>query len=419
MMVWTAPLRDREGQIRGTISIDSDISEQKSLEEQFRQSQKLEAVGRLAGGVAHDFNNLLTVIQGYSEMIAGEAEGPLLDYAREIQYASSRASALTTQLLAFSRRQVRQPKVLDLNEVVAHSLKLLQRVIGEDIEIVTRLDRALRNVKVDPIHIDQVIMNLVVNARDAMANGGRLTIETQNQWLDADYGKRHIGVPPGGYAMIAISDTGAGMTPETRSRLFEPFFTTKESGKGTGLGLSIVYGIVKQNQGEIMVYSEPAKGTTFKIYLPAVDEAGFDTGEPAVVMAHGSETVLVCEDEEQIRDLVGRMLAMQGYQVLVAASPAEAIETSRRCPGPIHLLLTDVVMPRMNGLDLAREITRSRPETRVLYMSGYTDAHIASALEMDRNAALLQKPFTPASLSSGIRRVLGRPGEATSRGALP
>jgi PAS domain S-box-containing protein len=424
VMIWTAALRDSRGRIRGTIAIDSDVSQQKLLEEQFRQSQKLEAVGRLAGGVAHDFNNLLTVIQGYADMIGIEAEDKpkLLEYAREIEYAAGRAAGLTAQLLAFSRRQTSQPKILELNEVVTHSMKMLRRVIGEDIEIVTRLDPRLCKVKIDPIHIDQAIMNLVVNARDAMPNGGRLTIETKNERLDSDYAGRQLGVGPGLYCMLAIGDTGAGMPPETRNRIFEPFFTTKEAGKGTGLGLSIVYGIVKQSHGEITVHSELGRGTTFRVYLPIAEAPEEQDG-----LAHhalppgGSETILVCEDDPNIRELVERMLGKQGYRVLATNAPADAIRIARENRDAIDLLLTDVVMPGMNGFDLAKEVTGARPEAKVLYMSGYTDNQMTAEMQMDAGLPFLQKPFTVAALSEKVREVLGREngGGATSRGGLP
>ena len=407
VVIWTAPLRDAEGRIRGTIAIDSDVTDRKLLEEQFRQSQKLEAVGRLAGGVAHDFNNLLTVISGYTEMLMTEVEKSpaLLDYVQEIQYAAARAGGLTAQLLAFSRRQISQPRILDLNAVVANSMKMLQRLIGEDIEITTRLDASLGRVSADPIHIDQVIMNLVVNARDAMSRGGKLTIETANVALDADYVGRHIGVAAGDYCMLAISDTGMGMDAATRNRLFEPFFTTKEAGKGTGLGLSIVYGIVKQNQGEIMVYSEPGRGTTFKIYFPMAQAPSETAGggrraEPA----RGNETILLCEDEEGIRRLVQRVLTRQGYRVLEAETPEQALLAARE---PIDLLLTDIVMPRMSGFDVAKAVRELQPQAKVVYMSGYTDSQISHNWVMGPETAFLQKPFTAADLSEKLREALG------------
>lgn len=414
--IWTAPLRDARGRISGTIAIDSDITQRRVLEEQFRQSQKLEAVGRLAGGVAHDFNNLLTVIMGYVEMLIMEADDrpDLVDYAQEVQYAAGRASALTAQLLAFSRRQISQPKVLDLNDVVAHSMKLLRRVIGEDVEVATHLDPQLAQIKADPIHIDQVIMNLVVNARDAMGQGGRVTIDTGNVMLDADYAGRHIGVRPGPYVMLAISDTGTGMTEETKRRLFEPFFTTKDPGKGTGLGLSIVYGIVKQNGGEIMVYSELGRGTTFKIYLPAATmPAELAVAEERANGMRGSETVLVCEDESGIRKLVVAMLSKNGYSVLEAEKPQEAISMLHNQDGAIHLLLTDIVMPQINGFELARIAREVRPAIHVLYMSGYTDNQVSANWTVDPGTPFLHKPFSASTLAHKVREALTSPAAAT------
>jgi len=409
VVIWTAPLRDRTGHIRGTIAIDSDISQRKLLEEQFRQAQKLEAVGRLAGGVAHDFNNLLTIIQGYTEMVLMESEQQpnLIEYAQEIQYATERASALTGQLLAFSRRQVSQPQTLDLNETVTHSMKMLRRIIGEDVEIAARLAPDLGKVRIDPVHIDQVIMNLAVNARDAMPTGGRLTIETGNVELDEEYAERHIGVSPGMYCMLAVSDTGTGMTPETRSRIFEPFFTTKEPGKGTGLGLAIVYGIVKQAGGDILVYSEPGAGTSFKIYLPAIGAPAEKTQSRRTREMKGSETILVCEDDPKIRRLVQAMLTRQGYHVLAAEHPNQALETARRFDGPIDLLLTDIVMPRVSGFELAKTVTEIRPHLRVLYMSGYTDNQVSGSWVLDENMPFIQKPFTAAALAAKVREALG------------
>ncbi|HLK62914.1 MAG TPA: CHASE3 domain-containing protein [Bryobacteraceae bacterium] len=414
--IWTAPLRDAAGRISGALAIDNDVTEHKQLEEQLRQSQKLEAVGRLAGGVAHDFNNLLTVITGYAEMLIMEVEDDqsLRDYAQEIQYAASRAGALTAQLLAFSRRQISQPRILDLNEVVSHSIKLLRRVIGEDIEIATHLQPELGRVKADPTHIDQLIMNLVVNARDAMARGGKLTIETANQMLDREYSGRHIGVQPGPYCMLAVSDTGTGMDAATRSRLFEPFFTTKETGKGTGLGLSIVYGIVKQNGGEIMVYSEPGKGTTFKIFFPmAVVPEAFAVEEERTTEARGSETVLLCEDEAAIRKLVHAMLTRCGYQVIDAERPEEAVQLATKHTDDIHLLLTDIVMPQMSGFDLAKEIRQVRPRIQVLYMSGYTDNQVSRSWVLNPDTPFIQKPFTAAALSQKVREALRRSSTAS------
>ncbi len=409
--IWTAPLRDASGKISGTIAIDSDVTGRKLLEEQFRQSQRLEAVGRLAGGVAHDFNNLLTVICGYTETLIEECgdRPDLVEYAREIQYAGDRATSLTAQLLAFGRRQIFQPRILDLNEVVARSTKLVQRVIGEDIEVVTTLASGMCQVRADPGHIDQVIMNLVVNARDAMADGGRLTIETAETVLDENYSDRHIGVAPGRYCMLAISDTGSGMSSEVKSRLFEPFFTTKPLGKGTGLGLSIVYGIVKQSGGELGVYSELGKGTTFKIYLPAAEAAGEEelVVHPSVE-AQGSETILVCEDEDHIRRLVFTVLQKLGYRVLVAPDPKEALRIAREFHDVIHLLLTDVVMPNGNGLELAATLSRMRPNLKVMYMSGYADHHLAGSKILEKGAAFLQKPFAATTLAAKVREGLAQ-----------
>jgi PAS domain S-box-containing protein len=407
--IWTAPLRDASGEFNGTIAIDSDVTDRKLLEEQFRRSQGLEAVGRLAGGVAHDFNNLLTVINGYCETLIEEAAAhpELVEYAKEIQYAGNRAASLTSQLLTFGRRQVSQPRLVDLNEVVKRSIQLVQRVIGEDVEVVTKLDPAACRVMVDPGHIDQVIMNLVVNARDAMSSGGRLTIETARTELDEHYTERHIGVEPGSYCLLAISDSGVGMTAEVKSRLFEPFFTTKPVGKGTGLGLSIVYGIVKQSRGEIGVYSEPGKGTTFKIYLPLA--ASGVVAEPVRRTPgelRGSETVLVCEDEERIRRLIQTVLERLGYRVLASGDPREAMQLAGSNDLKIDLLLTDVVMPHGNGFELAGEMQRLRPDLKIMYMSGYADHHLAGSRILEMGAAFLQKPFAATALAQKVKEVL-------------
>src|ERR1700758_2258485 len=355
-----------------------DVTERRALEQQLRQSQKMEAVGRLAGGIAHDFNNLLMVISGYSEFLL-ERLGPeaqLRGPAREIASAAERATSLTRQLLAFSRKQMLAPKVLDLNSIVTENLNMLNRVIGEDIELVMIPGSELGAVKADPGQIEQVIMNLAVNARDAMPRGGKLTIETANVVLDESYARLHAPLEPGEYVMLAISDTGAGMDTETQTHIFEPFFTTKGP-KGTGLGLSTVYGIIKQSEGFIWVYSEPGKGSTFKIYLPRVSAAGAALApQPAIAPAKSGkayETILLVEDESKLRRLARLALAGEGYTVLEAADGAAAIRVANTYPGPIHLLLTDVIMPVMNGRELAQRISVLRPETRVLYMSGYTE----------------------------------------------
>src|SRR5579863_3471457 len=355
-----------------------DVTEHRALEQQFRQAQKMEAVGRLAGGIAHDFNNLLMVISGYAEFLLDRI-GPdptVRTPAQEIANAANRATALTRQLLAFSRKQMLAPKVLDLNAVVTENLKLLTRLIGEDIDLVMIPGTDLGAVRADPSQIEQVIMNLAVNARDAMPQGGKLTIETSNVSLDESYARLHAPAEPGEYVMLAISDTGMGMDSETQSHIFEPFFTTKGV-KGTGLGLSTVYGIVKQSGGYVWVYSESGRGTSFKVYLPRVTGSGeVMTVQPAIVAlegARGRETVLLVEDEETVRELTRQYLLTQGYEVLEAAGPAAALKISSVHPGPIHLLLTDVIMPGMNGPELALRIGSERSEVKILYMSGYTE----------------------------------------------
>jgi two-component system, cell cycle sensor histidine kinase and response regulator CckA len=384
--------------------------ERKKLEQQLRQAQKMEAVGRLAGGIAHDFNNLLGVIIGYSELLEERLgqNDPLRPKAEQIKKAGQRAASLTRQLLAFSRQQMFEPKVLDLNAVVADALNMLQRLIGEDIELVTVPAPELGRIKADQGQIEQIIMNLAVNARDAMPEGGKLTITTVNAELDEVYARQHP-VVPGSYVMLAVSDTGCGMDQETQAHIFEPFFTTKEKGKGTGLGLATVYGVVKQSGGYIWVYSEPGLGSTFKIYLPRIEDTvtASDPGKGGQETARGWETVLLVEDEQSLRELAHELLEDDGYTVLEAANGADAIRVAEQHQGPIHLLMTDVVMPGIDGRKLAGRMTRSYPELKVLYMSGYTDDAIVHHGVLDPGIALLQKPFTRATLTRKLREALG------------
>jgi two-component system cell cycle sensor histidine kinase/response regulator CckA len=389
-----------------------DITERKLLERQLQQSRKMEAVGRLAGGIAHDFNNLLTIITGYTDLALSRPSVPLemrSDIER-IENAAGRAAALVRQLLAFSRKQVLQPKTLDLNAIVVNMDKLLRRLIDDNIEMVTRVQDDLGKVKADPAQVEQVIMNLVVNARDAMPKGGRLMLETCNLDLDSAYALEHTSVKPGRYVMLAVSDTGVGMDSETVAHIFEPFYTTKESGRGTGLGLSTVYGIVKQSGGYIWVYSEPGKGSTFKVYLPRAEELVEEEATKRVLFSEGrgTETVLLVEDEEAVRDLVQTILSGQGYEVVVARDPQHAEEIARKFPGEIHLLLTDVVMPGTSGRELAAQVMGSRPGISVLYMSGYTENVITSGGMLERGLAYLQKPFSPAVLVQKIREALSQ-----------
>ncbi len=389
-----------------------DVTERRALEQQLRQSQKMEAIGRLAGGIAHDFNNLLMVISGYSEFLL-ERLGPdpaLRGPAKEISAAAERATSLTRQLLAFSRKQMLTPKVLDLNAVITENLKMLTRLIGEDIDLVMIPGSELGAVKADPGQIEQVILNLAVNARDAMPRGGKLTIETANVTLDEAYARVHAPVQPGDYTMLAITDTGVGMDTETQTRIFEPFFTTKGT-KGTGLGLSTVYGIVKQSGGYIWVYSEPGKGTSFKIYMPHVTAEEVAAVEqpaitPVTALETPRETILVVEDEVNLRRLTRQFLDNQGYTVLEAADGAAAVQICVAHQGIIHLMLTDVIMPGMNGRELAQRVSEIRPNMKVLYMSGYTENAIGHNGTLDAGIMLLQKPFTLHALKVKVREVL-------------
>jgi len=394
-----------------------DITERKhaaeemaNLQEQLRQSQKMEAIGCLAGGIAHDFNNLLTVIKGYGQLslLGLKEDSPLRGNIEEINRATDRSADLIRQLLIFSRRQVMEMRVLDLNILLQNLDKMLRRVIGEDIELVTLLAEDPGRVKTDPGQIEQVILNLAVNARDAMPSGGKLTIETANVELDETYARRHVAVTPGRYVMLAVSDTGVGMTPEVRDRVFEPFFTTKEEGKGTGLGLSTVYGIVKQSEGNIWVYSEPGRGTTFKIYLPQVEELLEEVKEKVVgeELPCGSETVLVVEDEEEVRKVAARILRGQGYKVLEASNGADTLMICKEQKEPIHLILTDVVMPQMSGRQLVEQLRQVYQNLKVLYMSGYTDNIIVHHGVLERGINYIQKPFTVGALAGKVREVL-------------
>jgi PAS domain S-box-containing protein len=388
-----------------------DNTTQKHLEQQLLQSQKMEAIGRLAGGVAHDFNNLLTVILGYGQVLKEQAhsEQPEWEHLDEILKAAERAAQLTNQLLAFSRRQILRPRSISLNTVVADLEKMLRRLIGEDIELLTSLDSDLGLACADPGQIEQVIMNLVVNARDAMPSGGKLTIETGNVELDDSYVRQHANVKSGSYVMLAVSDTGVGMDAQTIARIFEPFFTTKEMGKGTGLGLATVFGIVEQSEGNIWVYSEPGQGTSFKVYLPRLKQgskADPDRRPARSSAARGSGTILVVEDENSVRALSRSILSRAGYTVLDTGDVDEALRLCEHHPGTISLLMIDVVLPKMSGPETAERALQLRPEMQVLYSSGYTDSAISRNAVLKQGAFFLEKPFTPDALIQKVQQVL-------------
>jgi len=410
-LLTTSPVRDEHGTVLGFVTVSIDLTERRNLEEQFRQSQKMDAVGRLAGGIAHDFNNLLTVIRLNTEIIMDglDPTDPRSEDVKQIRTAAERASGLTRQLLAFSRKQILQPRVLDMNSVVGNVEPMLRRLIGEDITITTT-SSARGYIVADPGQLEQVLMNLVVNARDAMPQGGQITIETRSVELDEHYTSEHAPVIAGRYVMLAVGDNGIGMSRDTREHAFDPFFTTKEAGKGTGLGLATVYGIVKQSGGYVWIYSEPELGTTLKLYFPEVSSsAAFATIEPRTASTEtrrGSETILLVEDEEAVRSLTSRILKKQGYRVMAAQHGREAMEIATREEGRIDLVLTDVVMPGMNGRGLVERLTGIRPSIKSLYMSGYTDDDIIRRGFIEPSKSFLQKPFTSDALLQTVRKVL-------------
>jgi len=416
-----SPIRGLNGEVTGLVTIARDIGERKRLEQQLLHSQKLEAVGRLAGGVAHDFNNLLSIIVGYTYLVqSSTAEGdPLRNSADEIMQAAEKAASLTRQLLAFSRKQVMHPEVIDLNEVATAIGKIVPRLVGDDIDVRFLPGPDLQRIKVDPGQMEQVIMNLVVNARDAMPEGGKLTIETANVRFGETQAQQH-DVQAGDYVMLAVSDSGHGMDAETRSHIFEPFFTTKEEGKGTGLGLATVYGIVSQSNGHVWVYSEPGQGTTFKLYFPATTDAATRrlAAKPLPAIC-GRETILLTEDEPRLRELLTRVLRDRGYNVLAAASGEEALALAGQLSEPVAVLVTDVVMPGMRGQTLAEKLLQLYPAMSVVYMSGYTDNALVHRATLPDGANFLQKPFTPEALLRRVREVLGHavPGRKQERTA--
>lgn len=418
-------IRDKKGDVRfvrtairallkdgipiGMTGVLIDMTDYRRMEEQLQFSQKMESVGRLAGGIAHDFNNILLVILNYADLLLDEAkEGdPIRTSLEEIRRAGERAAALTKQLLAFSRRQIMQPQPINLNEVVSGMESMLRRLLGEDVQLVVRLAPDLGIVKVDPGQMGQVIMNLAVNSRDAMPNGGKLTIETVNLHLDEEYEKSHFDVKPGNYVMLSITDNGCGMSEETKSHIFEPFFTTKEKGKGTGLGLSTVYGIVKQSGGNIGVYSEIGRGTTFKIYLPIVQEPAIEQrAVHPLVRATGSETILVVEDEKAVRDVAVHILKSAGYNVLSATNGGEALLICEKYTDKVHLVIADVVMPQMSGREIVTRLAKIHPEIKILFMSGYTENSIVQHGVLEQGVHFINKPFTSVDLTRKIREVL-------------
>ncbi len=410
VLISVAPLISAKDHIDGASVIAHDLTETLHLQEQFRQAQKMEAVGRLAGGVAHDFNNLLTIISGYSEIVVGKLSigDPTRELVSEIGKAGERAAGLTQQLLAFSRKTVLQPSVLDLNLIITDCVKMLRRLVGEDVELNASFSPSLGRAKIDPGLFDQALINLAVNARDAMAAGGKLTFETANIELDASYCLTHPSATPGRYVMVAVNDNGTGMSDEIKARMFEPFFTTKEPGKGTGLGLAMVYGFIKQSGGYIAVYSELNVGTTFKLYFPEVQEAvRTSKSHPNLkVMPHGTETILLVEDEDGVRALARHVLQTCGYTVLEASRGEEALRVAERYQGPIHLLLTDVVMPGMSGRLVAERMGALKPGIKTVFASGYTDDAVVRHGVLEAETHFLQKPYTTAAMTQKVRAAL-------------
>lgn len=408
-----APIRDAHGRLLGAVVVFRDVTERRQLQEQLVQVQKMEAIGRMAGRIAHDFNNLLTIISLYSELMMGprRSEDQLCQYANEIKRAVEHATALTTQLLAFGRKQVMQPVVLHLHTVLMAMEEVLQQLVGDPIEMTMELDPDVSPVSIDPGQLEQVILNLVINARDAMTHGGKLTIATANVEVDEHYARRQAGMRPGPYVMLAVLDTGCGMDTTTQARLFEPFFTTKPRGKGSGLGLSLVHGVVTQSGGHIVVDSVLEQGTTFTIYLPPAEISVVTRPSSVIssVLLHGTETILLVEDEEEVRVAVFESLQMRGYTVLKASKGREAMLISKRYKGPIHLLLTDVMMPEMTGPEVVKRLTPLRPAMKILLMSGYPHDALAPEDMRKQGVAFLPKPFTPDALARKVREVLDAP----------
>ena len=405
--LFAAPQRDQDRRIVGVIEQMADVTARQHMEEALLQAQKMESIGRLAGGIAHDFNNMLTAVSGFAQLLLMDLdeESPQHASAEAIRRAADQAAALTQQLLAFSRRQMLQPAVLDADEVVAAMEPMLRRLIGENIDLKFTLRAAPGRLRADPVQVEQIILNLVLNSRDAMPDGGHLEIETARAAFDGAYVSEHFAVSPGRYVMIAVSDTGVGMDRETRAHIFEPFFTTKEPGKGTGLGLATTYGIVRQSGGHIWLYSEPGEGTTFKAYFPLIEEdvAAPESADPPAL--GGTETILLVEDEPSVRELTRLILERHGYELLVAADPLEALEIVERHDSPIDVLVSDVVMPLLSGPELARRIRELRPRMRTLFLSGYTEELVGAKGGLSEMDGFLSKPFTPDALARKVREL--------------